>query len=285
MFDLHISSRTDRISAIGATQIELEELYAKHQRNNSIRADFAKDLAEAIETQTDVPVDFALDLMTQMSLHLQASVSTLVGILQHHFKDEEKPAQACALALLQACKDDIVDYDDVTEMIVVRYEMSPSVREQVERFQYPLPMIEKPQEVRHNRQTGYRTIPGSLILKQNHHDDDVCLDHINRMNAQKLSVNPQVVAFIQNKWKHLDKRKDGETVQDFQKRKKAFAKFDRTSRDVIDAMLLAGNEFWLTHKYDKRGRTYCQGYHIQPQGNEWQKAVVEFADAEPLNEE
>lgn len=285
MFDLHISSRTDRTSAIGATQIELEELYSKHQKNRSIREDFAKDLAEAIENQTDVPVEFALDLLTQMSLHLKASIPTLVGILQHHFKDEPKPAQACALMILQACKDDIVDYDDVTEMIVVRYEMSPAVKEQVDRFQYPLPMIEKPLEVRHNRQTGYRTIPGSIILKQNHHDDDVCLDHINRMNAQRLSVNPQVVAFIQNKWRHLDKRKDGETFQDFQKRKKAFAKFDRTSRDVIDAMLLSGNEFWLTHKYDKRGRTYCQGYHINYQGNDWNKAVVEFADGEPLNAE
>jgi DNA-directed RNA polymerase len=36
----------------------------------------------------------------------------------------------------------------------------------------------------------------------------------------------------------------------------------------------------MTHKYDKRGRTYSQGYHIQPQGSDWNKAVIEFADKE-----
>ena len=45
-------------------------------------------------------------------------------------------------------------------------------------------------------------------------------------------------------------------------------------------MNMAGNHFYLTHRYDKRGRTYAQGYYINPQGNEWNKAVLEFADKE-----
>jgi len=38
----------------------------------------------------------------------------------------------------------------------------------------------------------------------------------------------------------------------------------------------------LTHKYDKRGRCYSQGYHVNPQGNDWNKAVIEFAEKEPV---
>jgi DNA-directed RNA polymerase len=51
----------------------------------------------------------------------------------------------------------------------------------------------------------------------------------------------------------------------------------------MDLMFTAGNRFYMTHKYDKRGRTYSQGYHINPQGNDWNKAVIEFADKEVIN--
>ncbi len=41
-----------------------------------------------------------------------------------------------------------------------------------------------------------------------------------------------------------------------------------------------GNEFYLTHRYDKRGRTYAQGHFINPQGTEYNKAVLEFSNEE-----
>ena len=42
--------------------------------------------------------------------------------------------------------------------------------------------------------------------------------------------------------------------------------------------------FYLTHAYDKRGRTYAQGYHVSYQGNDWNKACVQFGRAEALSE-
>jgi len=98
-----------------------------------------------------------------------------------------------------------------------------------------------------------------------------------------LSLDSDVVAFIQNQWKNHDRRKDGESREDFRKRVKAFDKYDRTSRDVLAALMAQGDRFWLTHKYDKRGRTYAQGYHVNPQGNDWNKACVEFANKEKLS--
>jgi DNA-directed RNA polymerase len=44
--------------------------------------------------------------------------------------------------------------------------------------------------------------------------------------------------------------------------------------------MMLGNEFYLTHRYDKRGRCYAQGYHVNPQGNDWNKAVIELAEKE-----
>lgn len=64
---------------------------------------------------------------------------------------------------------------------------------------------------------------------------------------------------------------------------KAFEKYDRTAKDVLDHVRIHGNEFYLTHRYDTRGRTYSQGYHVNPQGNDWNKAIVEFAKEEVTN--
>lgn len=88
---------------------------------------------------------------------------------------------------------------------------------------------------------------------------------------------------VKNKWKNLDKPKSGETREDFEKRRKAFLKYDKVAKDVIGLLIQEGNEFYLTHKYDKRGRVYCQGYHVTYQGAAWNKAVIEFADKELID--
>jgi DNA-directed RNA polymerase len=49
---------------------------------------------------------------------------------------------------------------------------------------------------------------------------------------------------------------------------------------VIGILEGFSNEFYLTHRYDKRGRVYCQGYHVTYQGTPWNKAVLELADKE-----
>ena len=73
--------------------------------------------------------------------------------------------------------------------------------------------------------------------------------------------------------------------EDYQKRVRAFQKYDRTARDVMTMVEVSGNgEFYLTHRYDKRGRCYSQGYHINYQGNSWNKAVVEFANGEVVDD-
>lgn len=287
MFDF--SPTISRLSVLGATQIEMEELYSKSQLMDALREDFVQNTAE-IEA-LNIPAAFGIDLLAQMALHKRATPETLIGLLRHHFKDQANPDQACADMLLHACACDLADMDEILDsfteithfMIVVRYEVSEAVQARIDRFQYPLPMIEEPQQVRHNRDTGYRTIKGSVILKKNHHDEDVCLDHINRLNRQRLRLNPDAVAFVQNSWKGLSKPKDGESFQQFRERQQAFMRYDTVSRDVIDAMLLQSDGFWLTHRYDKRGRTYCQGYQINYQGSDWNKACVEFYQAEKLN--
>jgi len=264
-------------------QTDLEEKYSKYQLHSRIREEFIDADFPAMCKDKEIPAQFGVDLMVELVLRKRAGVAVLVGILQRHFKNESHPKQACADMILEAIHADFCDWDDANSVVVIRYDISDDVKEQLDMFQYPLPMIEEPNHVFNNKQTGYQTIHGSLLLKNTHTDLDICLDHINRSNAVPLSINSNVVAFLQNKWKGIDHQKDDEDLETFVKRTKAFQKYDRTSKDILAAMLALGNRLWLTHKYDFRGRSYSQGYHVNYQGNDWNKAMIQFAETEVLN--
>ena len=260
-------------------QKELEHLYSKNQLIPRIREEFINcksfDFQKYISS-CGIPFEFGISLLVQMALHKRASIQVLIGILRYHFDN----AQETADMLLKAAESDLVDYDPVTKVFVVNFTISNEVQEELDRFQFPLPMVIRPKRIDDNRQTGYLLSEGSIILKDNHHMDDVCLDHINRVNRVRFTINKDTAAMVKNRWRNMDKPKEGESRDDFNRRKRAFEKYDRTAHDVIDLLIKEGNTFYLTHKYDKRGRVYCQGYHVNYQGNPWNKAVIEFADKE-----
>lgn len=262
-------------------QLELERLYDKNQLLPRIRAEF-RDCKEINFAQymkaLEIPEAFGFDLLAHMAIRKRANLPTLVGCLRHHFKD----SQATATMLEKAAMSDLVDYSSRDMQFIVRFTIDASLQAELDRFQYPLPMVIPPQPITNNLTSGYLTGKGSVILKDNHTNDDVCLDHLNRMNRTRFTINLDTAQTIQNKWKGLDKQKPDETWDDFQKRRKAFAKYDSVAKDVISLLVQEGNELYLTHKYDKRGRTYCMGFHITPQGTDWNKAVIELADKELL---
>lgn len=267
------------MNAREAHQMELERLYNKNQLMSRVCNEFI-DCKEfnfiAHMEKHGIPPKFGISLLAQMSLHKRADLRTLLGTLRHHCDT----AQEVADLILKCAEVDLVDYNYPMRMFIVRFNISDDVQAELDRFQYPLPMVVKPRVVRTNKQHGMLTGSGSIILRNNYHEDDVCLDHINRLNSIRLTINNDTANMVQNKWRHLDKPKAGESKADFQRRKKAFEKYDTAARDVIALLNQEGNDFYLTHKYDKRGRTYCQGYHVTYQGAPWNKAVIELADKE-----
>jgi len=262
-------------------QVELEKLYNKNQLISRIKAEFTN--CEEVNftdifTQNQIPIDFGYALLVQMALHKRAPLPTIVGVLRSLCETAQEVVQY----IIKMCELDLCHWSPVYRQLIVAITISDDVQEELDRFQFPLPMVVEPIEVKSNRDTGYILNRGSIILKKNHHSDDVCLDHINRMNRIKLTINRDTAKMIKNAWRNLDKPKEGESKEDFQKRKRAFEKYDRTCHDIIDVLTEHGNEFFLTHKYDKRGRIYCQGYHVNYQGAPWNKAVIELAEPEVI---
>lgn len=264
-------------------QLELEHLYSKNQLIPRIRREFTDcesfDFIAYMKEHQILP-DFGIDLLVQMVLHKRTTLPILVGILRKHYEPLANASQLTADMLMLCAEADLVNWDEIANQFILEFDVDASVHEELARYQFPLPMVIVPETVTCNRDSGYLTHRGSLILKQNHHEGDICLDHINRMNKIKFAVDTDTATMIANQWRDLDKAKPGETHQEFQQRKRAFEKYDTVSREVISKICSLGNEFWLTHKYDKRGRSYCQGYHINYQGTDWNKAVIQLADKE-----
>ena len=286
-FDSEIAPKVEVNAAtfVGtSTQIELEKMYSKSQLLDTIRQEFIEARFENALAEKDIDTDFGIEFLTQLYLHKRADIPTLVGLLKRFFEGySETPAQACADEIYKMCVANFADWSGVAQSVIMKYNITADVQERIDLFQYPLPMVEEPMEVTNNRMTGYQTIRGSLILKKNHTEDDICLDHINRVNSIPLAINADVVAFVDNQWKNLDHKKIDESDEDYKSRVKAFEKYTSSSKDVIAGIMAQGDRFWMTHKYDKRGRTYCQGYHVTYQGNDWSKACIQFADKELIN--
>ena len=277
-----MTTRKDATVEQWGHQEELEVLFNKNQQYARIRKEFedaGEDLLNYM-VENEVDPNFGYDLLVQMALHKRADVPTLVGAMRSHFAE----AQDVLNMLIHCAKIDLVTYSTQFKQFIVLHDITQDVQDDLDRFQYPLPLIIEPREVRSNKDNGYHYVKeGSLILKNNHHNDDICLDHINRVNKVRFRIDHDTAKMIKNSWSNLDKPKEGETKEDYEKRVRAFEKYDRTAKDILEYYKELGNEFYLTHKYDKRGRIYCQGYHVSYQGAPWNKAVIEFAEGEVVN--
>lgn len=264
------------------TQIELELLLAKNQLLPRMRSFFENHPTADFQgymKSLDLPVAFGIDMMVQIALHKRADLPTMIGTLWHHLKD----AQATADMLYKFAQTELIVWDTTLAKFVVVFEVDEATQAELDFFQYPLPMLVEPKPVLKNSDTGYinpQTTKGSIILKNNYHEGDVCLDHINRMNRIRFSVNLDVAVHTQNQWDNLDKPKPGESRKDYEKRLRAFQKYNQSVATAISIMEEQGNSFYFTHAYDKRGRTYCRGYQLNYQSNSYAKAIIELADKE-----
>lgn len=166
-------------------------------------------------------------------------------------------------------------------------------QEIVDKAMYLPPMVCKPNKLKHNRSSGYLTIKGeSLILGKgiNHHDEEIGLDVLNLMNSIPLSISTEFREYcLEEPTFDLTTVEGAENMSRVQlmhavnQQRLNWEDHLRKSTALYDLMIEEGNKFYLTHKVDKRGRIYSQGYHINPQGTSFKKAVIELANKETID--
>jgi hypothetical protein len=192
------------------------------------------------------------------------------------FNDRREAITTVAELVAVLC---ITDAFDITKedkqaslMVVSCIPLPQTVIQFIENSEYLPPMVCEPLELTHNFSSGYLTHNDSLILGTgNQHDGDICLDVLNTMNKVALKLDVQFLSTVEEV--PTFETDDQDVINQWNRFKKQSYYFYRL-------MVGCGNRVYLTHKVDKRGRIYAQGYHITTQGTAFKKAMLELADEE-----
>lgn len=176
------------------------------------------------------------------------------------------------------------------------WELDEETLERINEFRFLSPMIVKPLEVNHrgnNKGSGYLTIGSdSLLLGGQYHTKDICTNVLNQMNSTKFELNIELMKLFRNSWKHMQSPKlaDGieqlrdETEEEYKKRLEAFEQYEQLVFKTAIELYHCDNQFYFTHKYDKRGRLYCMGYQLSYQSNSYGKAILNLAKKEVVED-
>lgn len=270
----------ERINAV-ETQKLIENRYNKQQKMPFIYSllEQTRGINETLAVLTEVDQKACMKILAHMADLRSCLIETIIGMQCKQPQD----AQDAYNRIIWLAEQNLLDVNNHPNKITVdaKVILSSQHRALIRQYQFLPPMICEPRILTHNKSSANQTIEGkSLILKNNHHEGDICLDNLNRMNSIAYSIDERVIRNIRDNREHLSSPKRDETQEDWDKRVEDFKRMERESMQVFALMINEGNRFYLGHRPDKRGRTYDDGYHINNQGNCYRKAIMRLADEE-----
>lgn len=243
---------------------------SKNERLQSINKDLTKVILNIL-TQTVLIASDYVPLLAVCS-------SVSFGSGKYH------DIQTCADVLWLINQTDLILIDIVndTRYIQSNMELPDELVNRLNIMCVLPPMISKPRTLRHNKSCGYLTIPtDNLILgdKENYHDRSISLDVLNTLNQQAFQLDLDICYKFQKEFKSEFDKDTDEYLNQLKTHNKAKEQFEYF-RDVIQDKTI-----FFTHKVDKRGRVYSQGYTFNTQGSSYEKAclqlkVKEFVEGE-----
>lgn len=259
---------TDEIDSLTTSLREyISQSYwdSKNERLQAINKDLTKVILNIL-TQT---VLIASDYVPLLSICSSVSF----GLGRYH------DIQTCADVLWLINQTDLILIDIVndTRYIQSNMELPDELVDRLTLMCVLPPMLVKPRTLRHNKSCGYLTInKDSLILgdKENYHDECISLDVLNTLNSQALCLDLDICYKFQKEFKsEFDKDTDEYLNQrkTYERAKEQFEFF----RDKIQDKTIH-----FTHKVDKRGRVYSQGYTFNTMGTSFEKACINLKTKE-----
>ena len=257
-------------------QIENEHLYNRNQEMFKIKQYFMeedKDFREIIE-ETGTDEKLAVELVSFMYDCQHANIDMLVGHMLRFFSD----VQSCCDWISDAVDNDFVDYNG--KSFNSCWIIPTALEKEFELYQYPLPMLVKPHKRKKNSDSAYYTIEkDSVFCGNSYTTEDCCIEILYKQDCVGLKLNITIANLSKNQWRSLvGGKKPDESIEHWKEKLTQFENYDRAARQLVAQF--ADKEFFLTNKYDKRGRIYDQGYFIHSQGTDWNKGCIEFSHKE-----
>jgi hypothetical protein len=224
-----------------------------------------------------IPYDH--DISYQQVVAPLAKFLGLEGLLASVQTAAELVAVVCFSNLYEV----IAASDSETGSLMIRsnYSLSKATQIKLEKTKYLPPLVVLPNEITSNKSSGYLTKEDSVILgRGNYHTQPLALDVLNILNSVKLSLDIEALEYEESYKELSEAKKRGLTKVSLTQRKANHTLMVETSVEVYNDMLDRGNEFYITWKYDKRGRVYSAGYHINIQSTDYKKSLINLAKQE-----
>ena len=249
-------------------QKELEALHNKNLLWNRVFTEIKsdKDLMEVIEN-SDSDTSLAVKAIAYLAVYKRLEVTTLVAML---FKPNKDNLDNICREVEKLVQNKLVNYDVNEHKVIVKFELEDEAQKEIDAFQYPLPLICKPKLIRHNFSSAYyKKNKQSVLLNKKTTEKDVDLEHLNLMNQTAFTINLEILKKVSNTWSP-----SGKWTQ------RQINRFNSGAEIAQKIMQDTGNKFYFSHRYDYRGRTYCEGYYLNYQGNDYCKSILELANKE-----
>lgn len=227
------------------------------------------DLNELVET---IIISIGSLTKPEFFVSVAAQLSNKLG-----FKTKLENIQTISEVLAVVCQTDLFDIHKTKKGIQIhsRMQLKNTTIRYIENATYLPPMVCEPLEVTNNKSNTHLTLPPeSLILgrPEDFHDGNICLDVINKMNKVALSINKEFLKTCEE-LPNPDTPLDKEQLHNWNV-------FKKQSYFFYTHLCNQTDHVYLTHKVDKRGRLYSQGYHINTQATPFKKAMLELANKE-----
>ena len=194
---------------------------------------------------------------------------------------------------------EIIKYPSGTRMIQSLIDLDEDLLNRLNLYCYLPPMIERPNKLYHNKSSGYKTINSdSLILgfKENHHDESISLDVLNTLNNQEYEIDTTFISNYERQFhrpqltpeqllkEHELAQLNGyegnydDYINQYNQELANFEMFKEQFNVLLNHV--KDKPIYFTHKVDKRGRIYSQGYHFNLQGSSYEKACINLRKKE-----
>lgn len=252
---------------------------------------YREDFTDEESREYNFTINTLLEILVILAERKVITMNTIISMLIERTDEQDATKIADVILIGNHYKLWFLTKDRYTRLHCL-YELSDELQQRIKEFRFLNPMLVQPLQVNqknNNKGGGYLTIGSdSIILGGIHHIYNICSDVLDRLNSTQFEYNIPLMKLFRNSWSSMNKPKlaDGidrlkdETKEEYQNRLEAFADYEKLVYATASQLINNGNKFYLTHKYDKRGRIYCIGYQCSYQSNSYGKAILNFANKE-----
>lgn len=228
---------------------------------------------QALIDSTEIAV-----ILTKATVGFDIQIQELVGIIARQITKGIKYED-----MIRNASDVIAACDDIIYKLVIRehltiesfYKLEPETYEYIGLTTYSPPMVVEPKQWVSNTEGALYDTDIHCILgsKLNRHKKQQALDVLNMLQSITWELDSGILEYQEEPNKEFKSPESHEQ----------FKQMAEESKKVYQQY--ADKSFYFCWQFDKRGRQYSKGYHINLQASGYKKALLNFAHKELITGE